>query len=42
MNGFKKEWGTAVGTDVSVPDDIDVMVSERMLIGWTVADCAMM
>jgi hypothetical protein len=30
-----------VGTDVSVPEDIDVLVSEYMLIGWTVADCAM-
>jgi hypothetical protein len=30
-----------VGTDVSVPEDIDVLLSEYVL-GWTVADCAMM
>jgi hypothetical protein len=42
MNSFKKEWVTVVGMDVSVPEDIDVLVSECMLIGWTVAYCAMM
>jgi hypothetical protein len=39
MNSCKKEVGDSCGADVSVPEDIDVQVSEYMLIGWTVADC---